>query len=68
VKELKAPIVPQKKHDIDPKTLLKIHSIFLEDKSPKAKNRQKHVEIPDFNMKRLDLLHELNQQTYDSFR
>jgi len=68
VKEMQAPIIPQQKQEIDPKTLLKIQSIFLEEKSPKGKDRNKQCEIPDFDMKRLDLLHELNQQTYHSFR
>jgi len=67
---MKAPIVPQKKEEeIDPRNLLKPQSIFIHDeKKEREMKKINEDEIPNFHMKRLDLLHQLNQQTYDNFK
>ncbi len=67
---MKAPIVPQKKEEeIDPSKHLKPQSIFVHDEKKEREMKKFHEdEIPNFQMKRLDLLHQLNQQTYDDFK
>jgi len=70
VKTMKAPIIPQKKEEeVDPRNLLKPQSIFAHDeKQEREMKKINENEIPNFNMKRVDLLHQLNQQTYDNFK
>lgn len=64
IKEMKAPIVPQKKEYSEEKSQLKVQDLFEGKKSP-LKNTK---EIEFFNMKRIDLLHQLNEESYLSLQ
>lgn len=69
VKETKAPLIPQKK-DLESHTPLAINNIFKEIVGEGGKiNPQRSgsliEEITSFNMKRVDLLHQLNQMLYN---
>lgn len=70
VKNLSAPVVPKKK-EIECSTPMGIHSIFLEKMSEemmKEKRRKGIIneDVSDFQMKRIDLLHQLNQSLYNA--
>jgi len=68
IKEIKAPIVPQKKEHTDAhKSELKLHTIFGEKRSPFS-GELDMKDISSFNMKRVDLLHELNEETFNTFK
>jgi len=59
---MKAPIVPQKKEDNEgQKNLMKLHTIFQSNDSIKGFDMK---EMSGFNMTRIDLLHQLNEETY----
>lgn len=65
IKEMNPPIVPQKKEENEgQKNLLKLHTIFKR-KNSLMKNSTAMKDIQSFNMKRIDLLHQLNEQNYN---
>jgi len=65
IKEMNPPIVPQKKEENDgQKNSLKLHNIFKR-KNSLLKSSTALKDISSFNMKRIDLLHQLNEQNYN---
>lgn len=64
---MNAPIVPQKKEyneEKSQKNELRLQDLFEGKKSPLKDTK----EIEFFNMKRIDLLHQLNEETYISLQ
>lgn len=65
---MKAPILPQKKEDTETqKDTLKPQMIFKKQKT-QAKHKLDMKEMSTFNMKRIDLLHKLNEESYNTLR
>ena len=61
-----APLIPQKKEEEEEKGSLDLEKIFPADNLKYAKKWSVVKEIPTFNTKRYDLLHQLNQNLYNN--
>lgn len=63
------PMVPPKEEDSSSPVSIKPMNIFNKNVEERFINKAiSPTHITNFNMKRIDLLHQLNEQTYDTFR